>query len=132
MQSPSKLETRGLKLVHLGRMLDLAFVRNNLPLVEEKLRQRGQNPEEVLKDFHAVDQRRRSDVQSLEAVLQRRNELSKKIGPLMGAEKKGALSSEQKQELESLTAEVAKLKEQTPELERQRDAADEELKNILT
>src|SRR3569833_3104377 len=50
----------------------------------------------------------------------------------MGAEKKDALSPEQKQELESLTAEVAKLKEQTPELERQRDAADEELKNILT
>ena len=31
-----------------------------------------------------------------------------------------------------MSAEVGKLKEQTPELERQRDAADEELKNILT
>src|SRR3954462_629171 len=113
-------------------MLDLAFVRTHLPLVEEKLRQRGQNPDEVLKNFHYVDQRRRAHVQSLEAVLQRRNELSKKIGPLMGAEKKGTLSPEQKKELESLTSEVGQLKEQTPELERQRDAADEELKSILT
>src|SRR4051812_45452244 len=113
-------------------MLDLAFVRNHLDVVEEKLRQRGQNPAEVLKDFHAVDQRRRTHVQALEATLQRRNELSKKIGPLMGAEKKGGLSPEQKSELEQLTAEVGRLKEQTPELERQRDAADEELKAILT
>jgi seryl-tRNA synthetase len=113
-------------------MLDLAFVRTHLPQVEEKLRQRGQNPDEVLKDFHQVDQRRRAHVQSLEAVLQRRNELSKKIGPLMGAEKKGALTAEQSQELKALSAEVGNLKEQTPELERQRDAADEELKNILT
>ena len=32
-------------------MLDLNFVRENLPLVEEKLRQRGMDPAAVLKDF---------------------------------------------------------------------------------
>ena len=32
-------------------MLDLAFVRNNLPLVEEKLRQRGMDPALVLGIF---------------------------------------------------------------------------------
>ena len=36
-------------------MLDLNFVRDNLALVEEKLRQRGMNPAEVLKDFRAID-----------------------------------------------------------------------------
>src|ERR1017187_10753113 len=36
-------------------MLDLNFVRDNLALVEEKLRQRGMNPTEVLKDFRAID-----------------------------------------------------------------------------
>ena len=36
-------------------MLDLAFVREHLPLVEEKLRQRGMNPAEVLKDFPEID-----------------------------------------------------------------------------
>ena len=36
-------------------MLDLNFVRDNLPLVEEKLRQRGLDPGQVLKDFLDVD-----------------------------------------------------------------------------
>jgi seryl-tRNA synthetase len=36
-------------------MLDLNFVRENLPLVEEKLRQRGMDPAAVLKDFREVD-----------------------------------------------------------------------------
>ena len=36
-------------------MLDLNFVRDNLPLVEEKLRQRGMDPATVLKDFREVE-----------------------------------------------------------------------------
>ena len=36
-------------------MLDLNFVRNNLPLVEEKLRARGMDAAEILKDFKTVD-----------------------------------------------------------------------------
>ncbi len=40
-------------------MLDLNFVRENLPLVEEKLRQRGMDPAAVLKDFSEVDTQRR-------------------------------------------------------------------------
>jgi len=40
-------------------MLDLNFVRENLPLVEEKLRQRAMDPAQVLKDFHQVDTQRR-------------------------------------------------------------------------
>ena len=43
-------------------MLDLNFVRDNLPLVEEKLRQRGMNPAEVLKDFRAIDSERRQAI----------------------------------------------------------------------
>ena len=34
-------------------MIDLAFVRANLPLVEEKLRARGMDPAVVLGDFAA-------------------------------------------------------------------------------
>ncbi len=41
-------------------MLDLAFVRDHLDLVEKKLRDRGMNPEAVLNDFHAIDQERRA------------------------------------------------------------------------
>ena len=40
-------------------MLDLNFVRDHLPQVEEKLRQRGTNAAEVLKDFAAIDAERR-------------------------------------------------------------------------
>jgi seryl-tRNA synthetase len=112
-------------------MLDLAFVREHLSVVEEKLRSRGADPEQVLGSFREIEARRRAVTRTLETVLARRNELSKKIGPLMGAEKKGAISAEQKAELESLTAEVLKLKNEIPELEEQSRAADKELYGVL-
>ena len=56
-------------------MLDLAFVRDHLPLVEEKLRQRGMNPETVLGDFHAIDLERRSRHHEAETLKARRNQL---------------------------------------------------------
>ena len=36
-------------------MLDLSFVRDNLPRVEEMLRQRGMDPAAVLGNFREVD-----------------------------------------------------------------------------
>ena len=112
-------------------MLDLSFVRENLPLVEEKLRSRNANPEEILGDFRRIESRRRAVTRELETALARRNELSKKIGPLMGAEKKGSITSEQKSELDALSAEVLKLKEGIPALEEQAKAADTALYDIL-
>jgi seryl-tRNA synthetase len=112
-------------------MLDLAFVREHLSVVEEKLRSRGANPEQVLGNFREIDARRRALTHALETALARRNELSKKIGPLMGAEKKGSITLEQKLELASLSAEVLKLKEGIPALEEQARAADKELYDIL-
>jgi seryl-tRNA synthetase len=112
-------------------MLDLAFVREHLSVVEEKLRSRGADPEQVLGGFREIESRRRHLTRMLETALARRNELSKKIGPLMGAEKKGSLSAEQKVELESLSAEVLKLKQGIPDLEEQARAADKELYGIL-
>jgi seryl-tRNA synthetase len=112
-------------------MLDLAYVRDNLPLVEEKLRSRGADPNQLLGGFREVDANRRALTHELEKALARRNELSKKIGPLMGAEKKGALAPEQKSELEALSTEVMKLKEGIPALEEQQRAADKKLYDIL-
>ena len=112
-------------------MLDLAFVREHLSVVEEKLRSRGANPEEILGDFRQIESRRRAVTRELETALARRNELSKKIGPLMGAEKKGSITPEQKSELEALSAEVLKLKEGIPALEEQAKAADTALYDIL-
>jgi len=112
-------------------MLDLAFVREHLSVVEEKLRNRNANPEEVLGDFRTIESRRRAVTRELETALARRNELSKKIGPLMGAEKKGSITPEQKSELEALSTEVLKLKEGIPALEEQAKAADTALYDIL-
>ncbi len=112
-------------------MLDLAFVREHLSVVEEKLRSRNANPEQLLGGFREIDTRRRALTHELELALARRNELSKKIGPLMGAEKKGSITSEQKAELEALSAEVLKLKEGIPAMQAQAKAADKELYDIL-
>ena len=112
-------------------MLDLAFVREHLSVVEEKLRSRGANPAEVLGGFRQMDSQRRTLTRELETALARRNELSKKIGPLMGAEKKGSITPAQKSELESLSTEVVKLKEGIPALEERAKAADTALYNIL-
>ena len=63
-------------------MLDLSFVREKLPAVEEMLRRRGQNPEEVLKDFHALDQRRRAAIQQVETLKAERNRITEEIARL--------------------------------------------------
>ncbi|PYX45074.1 MAG: serine--tRNA ligase [Acidobacteria bacterium] len=112
-------------------MLDLTFVRNNLALVEEKLRLRGMDPAEVLGDFRAVDTERRSYITTLETAQKRRNELSPKIGALRQAEKKGALSPEQLKELATLSEEVAREKSVIEQFEQRVAEADEKFKSIL-
>ena len=63
-------------------MLDLGFVRANLPLVEEKLRARGADPAALLGDFHSLDQRRREAITQSESLKARRNELSQQVGQI--------------------------------------------------
>ncbi len=70
----------------LSLMLDLAFVRNNLPLVEEKLRQRGMDPAVVLKDFHAIDTQRRTAITEAETTKARRNKLTEEFQQLRKAQ----------------------------------------------
>ncbi|MDR3378219.1 MAG: serine--tRNA ligase, partial [Verrucomicrobiae bacterium] len=43
-------------------MLDLGFVRNNLELVEAKLRARNADPVALLGDFRTLDQARREAI----------------------------------------------------------------------
>ena len=63
-------------------MLDLGFVRDNLPLVEEKLRQRGMNPADILKDFRDIDVQRRLAITEVETLQARRNRASEEIAKL--------------------------------------------------
>jgi seryl-tRNA synthetase len=63
-------------------MLDLNLVRDNLPLVEEKLRQRGLDPGEALKNFHDLDAQCRHAITAAETLKARRNRASEDIARL--------------------------------------------------
>src|SRR5580692_5952948 len=96
-------------------MLDIGFVRNNLSLVEEKLRARGADPTELLGDFHAQDARRREAITQAEQLKARRNELSQQVGALKKSGQDASAVMEEtralKEELDALDATAAKLDE---------------------
>ena len=112
-------------------MLDLNFVRNNLGVVEEKLRLRGMDPAEVLGQFRALDSERRANITTLETAQKNRNDLSPKIGALKQAEKKGTLSPEQQKELASLTEDVTRAKSVIEQYEQKVTEVDEKFRAIL-
>lgn len=60
-------------------MLDLGFVRANLPLVEEKLRARGVDPGVALVDFRRLDAQRREAITQSETLQARRNRTSDEV-----------------------------------------------------
>ncbi len=63
-------------------MLDLAFVRANLPVIEEKLCARNMDPVAILGDFANLDRARRDAITEAESVKAQRNRLSEEIGKL--------------------------------------------------
>ncbi len=63
-------------------MLDLAFVRDHLPLIQEKLRQRGLKPEEVLQEFPQLDADRRRLITETETLQAERNRASEEVAQL--------------------------------------------------
>src|SRR6266478_1642218 len=102
-------------------MLDLNFVRDNLPRVEEKLRQRGMNPAEVLKDFRAIDGERRQAITAAETLQARRNRASEEIARL---KKSG-------QDASALIQETKELREQIQESEKKAAEQEARLREIL-
>jgi len=103
-------------------MLDLNFVRDNLALVEEKLRQRGMNPAEVLKDFRTIDGERRQAITAAESLQARRNRASEEIAKL---KKSG-------QDATAQIAETKELREQIAESEKKAAEQEARLREILT
>jgi len=103
-------------------MLDLNFVRDNLPLVEEKLRQRGMDPAAVLKDFREVEAERRKAINEAETSKARRNKASEEIAKL---KKSG-------QDATAAMAETKDLRERIQTLEKTAGDLDERLRDILT
>src|SRR5208282_4441661 len=83
-------------------MLDLNFVRDHLALVEEKLRQRGMNPAEVLKDFRTIDAERRMAITQTEQLQATRNKASEEIARLKKDKKDASGLIEKTKELRGL------------------------------
>jgi seryl-tRNA synthetase len=102
-------------------MLDLNFVRENLPRVEEMLRQRGADPAAVLKDFHAVDTQRRHAITEAETMKAQRNRASEDISKLKKAG----------QDASAAIAETKDLREQIQEREKVAADLDVQLHDIL-
>ena len=80
-------------------MLDLNFVRGNLALVEEKLRQRGMDPAVVLKDFREVDTQRRQAITEAETSKAQRNKASEEIAKLKKSGQDASAAMAQTKEL---------------------------------
>jgi seryl-tRNA synthetase len=102
-------------------MLDLNFVRDNLQLVEAKLRLRGMDPAAVLKDFHEIDTQRRHAITQAETRKAQRNKASEDIAKL---KKSG-------QDATAAIAETKDLREQIQGLEKTATDLDERLREIL-
>lgn len=103
-------------------MLDLNFVRENLEAVGKVLENRN-FPTAALDKFAALDAERRRIIGESDQVNQTRNASSKEIGALMQAGRR--------EEAEAKKAEVAGLKEKQVELERQRDEAENAMRELL-
>ena len=102
-------------------MLDLSFVRANLPLVKERLSTRGADAASVLDKFEYLDRERRTAITEAETLKAHRNALSTEFGKL---KREGKDTTE-------LAQELAAKKYQTEILEAAASAADDQLRAIL-
>ena len=102
-------------------MIDLAFVRANLPLVEEKLRARGMDPAMVLGDFAATDKERREAITQAETLKAQRNKLSEEIAKLRRSG----------EDASALTAQSQKLKDEFEVFDSIPAALDKQLRDLL-
>jgi seryl-tRNA synthetase len=102
-------------------MIDLALVRANLALVEEKLRSRGMDPATALGNFVDVDRERREAITRVETLKAQRNKLTEEIAKLR---REGVDTTVQADQTRALKSEVESL-------EATSTAADERLREIL-
>jgi seryl-tRNA synthetase len=102
-------------------MLDLGFVRDHLPKIEEMLRNRGMDPDAVLKDFRQVDTQRRQAINSAETLKAERNRLSEQIPKMKKAG----------QDTGDLITQTREMREQIQELEKAAEEYDTRLTDVL-
>lgn len=104
-------------------MHELSFVRENLGVLEQKLRDRGMDAEAVLGEFEATDAKRRAAIQSAEQMRAQHKQLSMQVGKLMKEGRSG--------EAEAIREQVRNAKEEIAAAEKQAEDLDEQLRGIL-
>jgi len=100
-------------------MLDLNFVRDNLELVKQKMRERGLG--EALGDFESIDSERRKFLLEAETRKARRNKVSDEIASLKKA----------KQDASALIAEMKQVGAEIQEFDEKAKQFDEQLQELL-
>jgi len=100
-------------------MLELAFVRENLELVKQKMRERGLP--DVLGNFEELDRERRRFLVEAESRKARRNKVSDEIATL----------KKQEHDASALIAEMKLLGREIEEFDARAKAYDEQLRNLL-
>ena len=103
-------------------MLDLNFVREHLPEVEEKLRQRGMNPEELLGGFRELDAKRRQAITTYENLKAERNKKSEEVGRRKRAG----------EDVTALMEETKSLREEGERLEKVAAQLEEDLRKVMS
>jgi len=100
-------------------MLELGFVRDNLELVKQKMRERGLQA--VLGNFEGIDRERRKFLVEAESRKARRNKASEEIAAL----------KKQKQDASAVIAEMKKLGAEIEELDEKAQGYDAQLQELL-
>jgi seryl-tRNA synthetase len=108
-------------------MHDIRFIRDNAEAFDRALNRRPLDAESKAKfaaaALLALDERRRAAIRKFEEAQARRNAASKEIGQ--------AKAKKDEARAQALMAEVAKLKDDIPALEKESKAAEEELNKVL-
>ena len=112
-------------------MLDLSFVRDNLTLVEEKLRQRGMDPAAVLKAFREVDAQRRQALETVQKRQQHRRLDSERVGEFKKRQKQGAATEADLKEMNNLISQSKVDGDLIAQLEADAASKDLKLRDIL-
>ena len=100
-------------------MLDVKFIRENIELVKEGIRKKGENVS--IDNFIELDSRRREIVTEVDQLKHKRNLVSEEIGKMM----------KEKKEAESLIKEMKKVSEEIKSYDSEIQSIEKEIYNIL-
>jgi seryl-tRNA synthetase len=97
-------------------MLDLKFVRSNLKIVSEMLKNRGYDLD--ISQFEALDQERRTRLKNLEELRYRRNVVSEEIASM---KKKGESATDVIAEMKKVSSDIKEMEKELPQFQEKMD-----------